>query len=1135
LSQFTSIRNFDLTQRAGTGTPSYLQFSRNVETMSPVGERVAANVPRYGRRISIAGAPGPVETIANIVSGDTTSNAAIAVGRDIDGTTLVFNRLLSGDNSTGTIKVVRINEQTGQETLLTNLSYVRATGSRGPDLRRIAGTANDDGFLYQLIRAQIVHGTIVAFCRIVERTGGTATNWTGDETIGCAFAVSNDYGQTWQYTIDDRLTPTNKGKARGNMWSFQSYWCPRRTIGQPLTEVWLCAQDYFNNPGSGEGANVEPDGGTSYWFRMTRPDAASRFVPDQTGTPNQIKWGRFSKAAATLFAWESGRSYAIGDRVASVGRGYERRTNGSGTTAPLSDPTNWRDIGPSGNGITRPPAWSAATNYIVGDLVSRPNGKVYACFVAHSANATPPESDAPATIGTRWQNIGPQNCQPQGVGMVLRDDGKIALLQHESDIGYSSITEVRFQPDSYDDFEVSYNRDGVQDSGVFTNGVLTSTGVAGRIRGTQFQGSNWVGMAPHVETNKLILGPDAVNSFLCEYIVGTSATNYVPRIARVAGGVRNARSGISGAVSGVDVNLANWGSQGTLTLVIQADRPEGDASGNFDILGEWSANQQLNSRNVTGIDQAVISRDGGRTWAFCGFTREPFSLGSNIANGFIYYRRQSDNRIVRQRLPDVRSARLLNVSCGGVNRANDGLADSAFSIASLAGRNGIAFASSGQRKIGGNLQRFKIANDSASGSVGQSVGDFSPPPFWHDSSNQNSPRVMAIFFGLTQGTSLSSTGLVRCSFASNSLVGANQYSTNFALTATHVRVRCWAAHRHGLSESWIRSATGGNMGDAATGNSPLFLRSESGPPYDNRPSGAITVPTSNEWFPITFADLIQRNSPNTNDGWMLADSTLANLKYPQDLYFTGCTEVIEGQGAFPYSLQRSATIGGTFTGPDEIATVTGLGLTGAWTTAWAMAVSPAGFGWDQFGPPRNGAAPDWCIGTLWADANNWIELRPSPFITMSGSTVTRESRFSLRIRANGTTIDVTDFALGVSFEAEQSVQFAMSLDRAAGELRIALQCGGQTVHTRTIGAATSPAITGAMMTALAAANFNEFRCSNNDRTVVDGMQYGGGTCRIGDSSTINELADIVRSVSWTGELVASRASRVPQVSPLLLV
>ncbi|MFN9109048.1 MAG: hypothetical protein ACK5XN_03075, partial [Bacteroidota bacterium] len=83
--------------------------------------------------------------------------------------------------------------------------------------------------------------------------------------------------------------------------------------------------------------------------------------------------------------------------------------------------------------------------------------------------------------------------------------------------------------------------------------------------------------------------------------------------------------------------------------------------------------------------------------------------------------------------------------------------------------------------------------------------------------------------------------------------------------------------------------------------------------------------------------------------------------------------------------------------------------------------------------------------------------------------------------------------------------------------------------------ATSPAITGAMMTALAAANFNEFRCSNNDRTVVDGMQYGGGTCRIGDSSTINELADIVRSVSWTGELVASRASRVPQVSPLLLV
>lgn len=1110
-------RDFSLLYPGPGVAPNDLTFTRNVETMSPVGERVAANVPRFGRSLAVASAYGLVEDAPGTIDAELNANSVYAAGLDVNGDTLTQTYRLDLSSTTARLRVVRINEATRAAEVITDRTWSRATGSRCPDLRNIAGTPEDDGFLYQAMRFQVVHGSVVAFCRLVRRTGGTATNWTGDETVGCAFAVSNDHGRTWAFTADDRNNITNAGKARGNAWSFQSYWTPRHVPGTPLTELWLCAQDYFNNPGSGEGAAVNPDGGTAYWWRMRRTDTSSMFVPDMSGL--SIRLGRQTRAAATLFAWDGARLYTIGERAAHLGRGYARLTNGTSATAPASDPANWRDIGPSGPGVVRHPAWSASTNYAIGDLVTF-NDVVYHRYAQPGVDSQTPADNAGSTFGTRWQNIGPQNCQPQGVGMVLREDGRIALLTHESDIGYSSITEVVFDPEDYTTTTVTFNRDGVQDPGVFANGVLSSTGVSGRLRGMQFQGSNWVGMAPSKRKDRLYLGCDAVNNVHAEYRVGTRRTSWVPRIRRAHGGPRMPR----GANDGVDTNVSNWGSQGALTLIIHADRPEGDAQGNFTILGEYRANQQLNSRTVSGLDQTVISRDGGDTWAIAARpTMDTIPLsGIVIANNFVYGYNSSTGRLTRQSLPDVRSGRLLNVSCGGTNRAVDGLSDGTFNV--FSGRNAVAFASSGQRKIGGELQRFKIANDLAPGSAGSAIGSFlNPPPFWHDPANQNSPRLMRCFFGLTQGTSSTSTILIRAGFAVSGLLAANQYSSGFALTATHVRVRSWACHAHGLiddngvSESWVRSPAGGNVGDAATGNSPLFLSYAGGAPYDNRLGGTMWMPSSGEWFPVIYTGVIQRNNPNTNDGWNVQDSTQNELKYWQDFYWTGMTEVIEGRGAMPYPLQRSSTQGGTWTGPDELATVSGLGLTGSWSTAWAMAVSPCGFGWDQFGPPRDAGALDWCIGTLWADESNWIELRPSPYITMSGSTVTRESRFNLRIRANGSTIDVTDFALGASFETEQPIIVGLSLDAASRELRIALSCGGQPVFTRVLNAGTTPAFTNAMADALAATTINEFRLSNNDRSVVDGGQYAGGTCWIGRPRSTAELTSLVRSVGWIGK------------------
>lgn len=1118
-------RDFDLTFPGSGLTPNDLTFTRNVETMSPIGERVASNVPRFGRRLAVASAFGPVEDAPGGIADELNTNSVYAAGVDVNGDTLTQTYRLDTSSITARLRVVRINELTKAAEVLTDRTWSRVTGSRCPDLRNIAGTPADDGFLYQAMKFQVVHGSVIAFCRLVRRTGGTPTSWTGDETVGCAFAISNDYGRTWAFTADDRNNITNAGKARGNAWSFQSYWTPRHVAGQPLLEVWLCVQDYFNNPGSGEGSAINPDGGTSYWWRMRRTDTAAMFTPDMAGS--SIRLGRQTRAAATLFAWDGARAYTAGERAAHLGRGYARLTNGTSATAPASDPTNWRDIGPSGPGVTRHPAWSASNNYSAGDLVTF-NDVVYHCYVTHTANAQTPADNAGSTFGTRWQNIGPQNCQPQGVGMVLREDGRIALLTHESDIGYSSITEVIFDPEDYTTTTVAFNRDGVQDPNLFTTGVLSSTGVTGRLRGMQFQGSNWVGMAPSKRKNRLYLGCDAVNNVHAEYQVGTRRTNWIPRIRRVHGGPRLPR----GSTDGIDANLNQWGSAGALTLVISADRSEGDTQGNFTIVGEYRANQQLNSRTVSGLDQTVISRDGGDTWAIAprpSMEQIPLS-GIVIAGNFIYGWNSTTGRLTRQSLPSVVSGRMLNVSCGGTNRAVDGLSDGTFNV--FPGRNAVAFASSGQRKIGGELQRFKIANDLAPGSAGSAVGPFiNPPPFWHDPANENSPRLMRSFFGLTQGTSSTSTALIRAGFAQPGLIAANQYSSGFALTADHVRVRSWACHAHGLiddngvSESWIRSPAGGNVGESATGNSPLFLSYASGPPYDNRLGGVMWMPSSGEWFPVAYSGLIQRNSPNVNDGWNVQESTQNEFKYWQDFYWSGFTEVVEGRGAMPYPLQRSATAGGTWTGPNELATVNGLGLTGSWSTAWAMAVSPVGFGWDQFGPPRDAGAPDWCIGTLYANADNWIELRPSPHITMSGSTVTRESRFNLRIRANGSTIDVTDFALGAAFESEQPIVVGVSLDAAARELRFALSCGGQPVFTRVLNAGTTPAFTNAMADALAGALINEFRLSNNDRSVVDGCQYAGGTCWVGEPRTTAELTNLVRSVAWIGRREIGEAIR----------
>jgi len=121
------------------------------------------------------------------------SDPNIFGGKDVDGRTL-----LVAIDTNGSDRRVRVMTEASANVWTTqqNFNLGKATSGAGlggaGDIRRIVGTAGDDGLCYIAKAWTILHGTLIAFCEVRVRTAGTGTVWTSSEVRGCGFAVSND-------------------------------------------------------------------------------------------------------------------------------------------------------------------------------------------------------------------------------------------------------------------------------------------------------------------------------------------------------------------------------------------------------------------------------------------------------------------------------------------------------------------------------------------------------------------------------------------------------------------------------------------------------------------------------------------------------------------------------------------------------------------------------------------------------------------------------------------------------------------------------------------------------------------------------------------------------------------------------
>lgn len=251
-------------------------FARNVATVAPDAQAVAANKARRDKELVIVAIP-EIETVTTDVGN------LLASGVDADGVTPLLvhgaywvNKLYvwAGDPTTTTPNV----------TTLTTITAGPLTEPFGDDreVGVLTGLAEDLGF--EPLCAVVVHGIIVLGGCVWEKI----PNDTLYELKGWGFVTNTQQGasNSWQLQWDDRGSPhTQVYNERGRPWVMKAAPIYQRGVGHPTHCAVVCCDYLVKDKTIGQAAS-----GRVYYFRVTRSSTSSRAWAIPTGANGKVKF-----------------------------------------------------------------------------------------------------------------------------------------------------------------------------------------------------------------------------------------------------------------------------------------------------------------------------------------------------------------------------------------------------------------------------------------------------------------------------------------------------------------------------------------------------------------------------------------------------------------------------------------------------------------------------------------------------------------------------------------------------------------------------------------------------------------------------------------------------------------------------
>lgn len=243
----------------GFGASPGLRFSftRGVETVDPLGDRVGADEPRFDAERSIMGA-----TSEEIVRASVWNTKLLGSGLGADGVTPIMVLFEASSQNLDVFTVadgaLMLAEAGGPGR---NRTVCEGQDAR-PDIFR--GAYPDRA--YAPAAGVVCHGLIVLACTVSVLEGG---EWI----VGAvALVVSQDEGATWALAYED--APAQPGVERLREWAMQNYWTFDRGVA-PL-EAYFVAADYRSKP--------ETTGGRVVMVRARRTAAGMPWVVEPGAT-----------------------------------------------------------------------------------------------------------------------------------------------------------------------------------------------------------------------------------------------------------------------------------------------------------------------------------------------------------------------------------------------------------------------------------------------------------------------------------------------------------------------------------------------------------------------------------------------------------------------------------------------------------------------------------------------------------------------------------------------------------------------------------------------------------------------------------------------------------------------------------
>ncbi|MCC7146194.1 MAG: hypothetical protein IT443_07085 [Phycisphaeraceae bacterium] len=238
---------------AVTGDLDY-DFSRDVESVDPLGNAVAADDIRYdlARYLPDLSSLTPVQ---QVLGGVTPMNSGV----DADGQT----PLTVYTDESGWLFIIR-----GAVTSTPAFSINIRNTSHGEirDLLKTSyGGSGNPNLAYSPKAFVVAHGLLLAMC---QRSVWDAqlNSWKSN---GTALAYSSNYGVTWAIAGQYDCVPGQYGREGGNIWCFNTYYPGTESTAPPL-EIWLPYTDYNANSGS--------PGGQLFLARATRASVGAAWV-----------------------------------------------------------------------------------------------------------------------------------------------------------------------------------------------------------------------------------------------------------------------------------------------------------------------------------------------------------------------------------------------------------------------------------------------------------------------------------------------------------------------------------------------------------------------------------------------------------------------------------------------------------------------------------------------------------------------------------------------------------------------------------------------------------------------------------------------------------------------------------------